>query len=108
MREEEGEQQKETNLEKNTTLEEEEISPYYGRLSIEPTKKEETVALATLSTPIKSTKKRQRKTPLYLKIRRSIRINKGKPQKPVFQLKNHHVNRSIYNPWECQLRNSHH
>lgn len=66
----------ETNPEKNTTIEEEEISL---RLSLEPTKKVETIALASLSTPIKSKRKRIRKTPLYIKTRISIRIKKRKP-----------------------------
>ena len=73
-KEEEKEHKAETILEKHTKGGER--SP---RLSPEPTEKEATFALASLSTPIKSKRKRQRKTPLYFKTRRSISIKQGKP-----------------------------
>jgi len=52
------------------------------RVSPEPTEKEVAASLTSLSTPIKSTRKRQRKTPLYLKTRRRTRIKQGRPQTP--------------------------
>jgi len=51
-------------------------------VSPEPIEKEAIVALTSLSTPIKSKGKRQRRTPLYLGIRKSTRIRQGRPQTP--------------------------
>jgi len=51
-------------------------------VSSEPTEKEAPVALTSLSTPIKSNGKRQRKTPHYFRTRKSTRIKQGRPQIP--------------------------
>jgi len=70
-------QKDEQNSEKRYREEEEQ-----PRVSSESTKKEALVALTTLSTPIKSKGKRQRKTPHYFRTRKSTRIKKGRPQIP--------------------------
>lgn len=57
-------------------IKEENESP---RVSTEPTKKEAATALTSLSTPIKSRGKRQRKTPLYFRAGRSTRIKQWRP-----------------------------
>jgi len=51
-------------------------------LSLEPTEKEEISTLDALRTPIKSTKKKQRKTPLYFKTRRAIGLSIGNHKPP--------------------------
>lgn len=58
----EGEQQKEEEVDKEQKEEEGEMYPEQERLSPDPTEKEVATALIALITPIKSKKKRERKT----------------------------------------------